>query len=99
MNEFFSWEALTTVAGASAATAVITQFVKKSFAKIPTQIVSYAIALAVLLIGSAAIGAAQDWTYWAIIPFNAVVVSLGSNGAFAAIQRIEAAYKRGNQLF
>lgn len=87
MDEFFTWSMLASFAGAGVATAIITQFVKKPLAKIPTQIVSYAIALIILLLATAATGGAEDWTGWAIIPLNAVLVSLSSNGAFEAITR------------
>jgi len=88
MNEFFTWGLLATFAGASAATAIITQFVKEPLAKIPTQIVSYVISLVILLLATAATGGTGDWTGWAIIPLNAVLVSLASNGTYSAIQRI-----------
>jgi uncharacterized membrane protein len=87
MNEFFSWSLLATFAGASIATAVITQLLKTPLAKIPTQIVSYVIALVVLLLATAATGAAEDWTGWAIVPLNAILVSLASNGTYDAVTR------------
>lgn len=89
MNEFFTWSFLATYAGASVATAVITQFVKEPLSKIPTQIVSYVIALVVLVLATAATGGATDWSSWAIIPFNAILVSLASNGTYSAVQRIK----------
>ncbi len=88
MNEFFTWSFLGTFAGAGIATAIITQFIKGYLAKVPTQIVSYAVSLIVLLAATAATGRAGDWSQWAIVPLNAVLVSLASNGAFVAIKRI-----------
>lgn len=88
MNEFFTWTLLATFAGASAATAIITQFVKEALSKIPTQIVSYVIALVVLLVATAATGGVSDWTGWAIVPLNAILVSLAANGSFVAVTRI-----------
>lgn len=88
MNEFFTWTMLTTFASAVAATAILTQFVKDLLSKVPTQIVSYVIGLAVLALATAATGGVTDWTGWAILPLNAVLVSLSANGSFSAIQRI-----------
>jgi uncharacterized membrane protein len=87
MNEFFSWAMLATFAGASIATAIITQVLKTLLSKIPTQLVSYVIALVVLLLATAATRAAEDWTGWAIVPLNAILVSLASNGTYDAITR------------
>lgn len=90
MSEFFSWELLATFAGAVTGTAILTQFVKDLLAKIPTQIVSYVIALLILGIATAATGGIGDgWQAWAIVPLNAVLVSLGANGSYAAILRIK----------
>ena len=87
MNEFLTWEIITTIKGAAAATAIITQFIKKPASKIPTQVVSYAVALIILFIGTAATGIAEGWADWAIVPLNAAIVSLTANGAFTAVQR------------
>lgn len=90
MNEFFTWQTLATFAGAAAATGIITQFVKGWLSKIPTQIVSYVVALVILLAATAATTAGgAEWTVWAIVPLNAVIVSMSANGAFAAVQRVK----------
>ena len=88
MNEFFSWAGLATFAGASAATGIITQFLKEKIKKLPTQWLSYIIAVVVLALATAATAWGADWTTWAMIPLNAVVVSLASNGAYSASIRI-----------
>lgn len=36
---------------------------------------------------TAAIGDFTEWTSWAILPLNAALVSMASNGAFAAVKR------------
>ena len=90
MNELFSWGVLGTFAGASIGTSIITQFVKGWLAKVPTQIVSYIIALILMVVATAAITGAADWTEWAIIPLNAIIVSLAANGEYAAVKRIAA---------
>ena len=88
MDQFFSWEMLATLAGAAAATGLLTQFLKGLFSKLPTQWLSYIIALVILLVATAATGGiGADWTVWAIVPLNAVIVSLSANGAFSAVQR------------
>ncbi len=89
MNEFFTWQTLATFAGAATATGIITQFVKGWFSKIPTQIVSYVIALVILFAATAATaGFVAEWTVWAILPLNAILVSMSANGAFSAVQRV-----------
>lgn len=88
MNEFLTWETLGTFAGCALATGVLTQFLKELFKKLPTQWLSYIIAVVLLFAATAATGGfAQPWTVWAMIPLNAVIVSLSSNGAFEAIKR------------
>ena len=88
MNEFFTWEVLATFAGASVATAVITQFIKKSIDEIPTQIVSYVVALIVMLVATVATGT-DGWRDLAIVPLNAVIVSVAANGEFGVVNRIK----------
>lgn len=88
MSEFFTWSILASFAGAVTATAIVTQFVKEILKKIPTQIVSFIIALVLLFVATAATSETLIWQDLAIIPFNAVLVSIASNGAFAAIKRV-----------
>ena len=88
MNEFFTWTLLATFAGAVTATAILTQFVKDALSRVPTQIVSYIISLLILCVATAATGGASDWTGWAILPLNAVLVSLSANGTCSAVQRV-----------
>lgn len=90
MNEFLTWETLGTFAGCAAATGVFTQFLKEPLKNLPTQWLSYIIAVVLLFGATAATGGfAQPWTVWAMIPLNAVVVSLSSNGAFEAVKRVQ----------
>ena len=89
MDNFFDWGMLGSFAGAAAATGLVTQAVKGVFQKIPTQIVSYVIAVVILGLATAATGAASNWTGWALVPLNAVVVSLSANGGFEAIKRVQ----------
>lgn len=88
MDSFFDWTMLGSFAGAAAATGIVTQAVKGIFQKIPTQIVSYVIAVVILGLATAATGAVSDWTGWALVPLNAVVVAFTANGGFDAIKRV-----------
>ena len=89
MDSFFDWTMLGSFAGAAAATGLVTQAVKGIIQKIPTQLVSYVIAVVILGLATAATGAVSDWTGWALVPLNAVVVSLASNGGFDIIKRVQ----------
>ena len=87
--EFMTWENLATLAGAVAMVTAITQLIKNIgvIAKIPTQIVSYVLALLVLF-------PAYYFTNMlttdniVLIFFNGVLVALASNGGFDAVKRI-----------
>lgn len=90
--EFFDWNMLGGYAGAVLAVGVITEVIKDipGVKRIPTQIMSYILALIVLMLamlfggGFSAQGAA-------LALFNAALVSLGANGGYAAIQRVKEA--------
>ncbi len=85
MNEFFSWETLATLAGASIATGLLTQFLKDTI-KIPTQWLSYIISV-ILLVAANIFTGHTEIAVLAIIPLNAVIVSTSANGAYAALLR------------
>ena len=88
MDEFFSWQMLATFAGATAATGILTQFLKNLIPRMPKHN------------GSATY---WHWCFCArqrrqsetlqtghpgqILPMNAALVSMASNGAFAAVKR------------
>jgi hypothetical protein len=76
------WSFLASFGGASIAVAIITQFIKDLFKRIPTQLVSYVVALIILILSTAATNSARSWSDWALVPLNAVLVSLSSNGAY-----------------
>jgi len=61
---------------------------KSAFVKFPAQILSYIIALVILVSAAAAASGSSDWKIWLLIPFNAVLVSIASNGAYQGIKRI-----------
>jgi len=85
MDTFFTWSTLATLAGASVAVGLITQFLKDAI-KIPTQWLSYMLAVIILAAATLFTGG-TDVSLWAIIPLNAVIVSTSANGAYAAILR------------
>ena len=87
--EFVTWELLGTYAGALAMTAVITQMTKgtKGISKIPTQLWSYMIALAIMLCANFFLG--QLTLSNAVLTlFNAGLVSLASNGGYEGIAKL-----------
>jgi hypothetical protein len=81
--EFATWAYMSTAAGAVVATATITQFIKGiSFIdKIPTRIVSWVIALIILVAANIVTGTTAVSEY-ALCLFNAILVSLAANGAY-----------------
>ena len=87
-QEFFTWTMLATYAGAVMATTLVTQLLKGVgfISKIPTQIFSYVVALAILL-AATFFGGQWTWPDAALCLLNAVVVSLASNGAYEAMAR------------
>ena len=85
MENLFTWDTLGTYAGAVAAVSVVTQLIKgvPGIAKIPTQIVSYVIALAVMLCATGfTVGLTANAAVLTV--FNAAVVSLAANGVYTA---------------
>lgn len=88
MNEFFSWQTLATFAGCAAATAIVTQFLKETFQKLPTQWLSYIIATVILFAATYFTGTLTASSA-AIIPLNAILIALASNGAYSAVFRVK----------
>ena len=86
MQEFFTWAMLGTYAGAVLATTLITQLVKEWLKAVPTRIVSYVIALGVLL-AAAAFNNSLTLADGALCLLNAVIVSLAANGGFDAVTK------------
>jgi hypothetical protein len=99
MNDFMTWTTLATFAGCATGTAVITQFIKniKPLKNIPTQYVSYGIALFLLFAATYFTGALTGQQA-AIIPFNAIVIDLASNGAFSALDRVNSSVADKNAV-
>lgn len=93
MDEFFTWEMLVTYAGATLATGLLVQFLKGVFAKLPTQIFSYIVALVVLVVANFFMGTLTI-EVGALCLINAVLVSLASNGAYTAGAKIVATVQK-----
>ena len=89
--ELFNWNLLGSYAGAVLAVAVLTQITKEiPFVKrIPTQLWSYALALMTLLV-TAAFGSGLTPQSAILALVNAALVSLSSNGGYAAVTRLKA---------
>lgn len=86
MDGFFSWSMLATYAGATFATGIVTQWLKHFFAHVPTQLLSYVVAL-LLLLAATFFTHALTLESGALCLVNGVVVSLASNGGYDAIRR------------
>lgn len=86
MDGFFSWSMLATYAGATFATGIATQWLKGFFAKVPTQLLSYIIAL-ILLLAATFFTDALTLESGVLCLINGVVVSLASNGGYDAVRR------------
>jgi hypothetical protein len=87
MENFLTWDVLLTFGGCVAGTVLLTEWLKRIFKNVPTQIVSFVIALAILIVGHIATGTFA----WAELPLsliNAVAVAFTANGGYDAIERI-----------
>jgi len=92
---FFDWTTLATCAGATAIVAIITQLIKEVgfIKKIPTQLLSYIIALIVMypafyFTGQLNVSSAV------LILFNGIVVSLAANGGYELGNKIVTSIKK-----
>lgn len=89
MTEFLTWDVIGTFVGFASAVALLTEFSKvfKLLEKIPTQIVSFVIAIIIMVVFKLATGEfkAVDIVLYVI---NSVGASLTSNGAYDAVKRI-----------
>lgn len=88
--DFFDWGVLGTYTGAALAVALFTQLLKNlpGIAKLPTQLVSYVLAVGVLALAMVFGEAGFSWAGLALALINAAIVSLAANGGYAAVNRI-----------
>jgi hypothetical protein len=81
-TDFFTWGALATYAGCTAATVLLTQFLKGLWPTAwPVQYLSYLIAFACIVLSSWALGT-FSWLALILALFNAVLVSFSANGGY-----------------
>ena len=87
--EFVTWELLGTYAGAMAMTGVITQLTKgiPGISKIPTQLWSYLIALAVMICANFFLDQLTP-SSGVLTMFNAGLVSLAANGGYESVVKL-----------
>lgn len=80
----FTWEQLATIAGATLATLLIVQLLKLPLDKvwkIPTRIVVYVIALAIMTVATH-FTAGLTWSNFGLGALNAVIVALAAMGGY-----------------
>ena len=89
MNEYLTWEFLSTYAGAILAVTLITQFIKGVgfIDKIPTRITSYFVAVIIMLAALVFTGG-LSLSSGVLTLINAVVVSLAANGTHDALSEV-----------
>ena len=90
MNEqFLTWELLGTYSGTLGMVLILTQLTKAlpGIQKIPTQLYSYLVALAVMTV-TAIFGGRTAASDFVLLIFNAAVVALSANGGYDALMRI-----------
>ena len=89
-NTFFTWGMLSTLAGAGTANRLITAFLDTFFnrgGRIPTQIIAYGTALAILLLSLIFTGGFSANT-GILCVFNALVVSSAASGTISMARRL-----------
>lgn len=91
MSEFFTWSTLGTMAGATAAVTLVTQFIKwLSSGKLHgwiTRAVSFTAALLVLFC-AALFSGSLDASTAALTVLNAIIVTLAANGLFDGVKSV-----------
>ena len=88
--EYLDWNMLGSFAGAASAVGLITQITKNipGIVKLPTQMWSYILALAVLLLAQAfTVGLTLSGAVISL--FNAALVSLSANGGYQALSKMK----------
>lgn len=86
MDELFTWGHLITLGGASIATCLTTHLIKDIFNQIPTQILSYLVALVVLVLATL-FTSGFNLPALVICIFNAVVVAGTASNTVSFVER------------
>jgi hypothetical protein len=94
--DFFTWDILGTMAGATLAVAVLTEITKgiPGIRKLPTQVWSFILAFAVLVGAQAATGTLTLAT-GGLAVLNAALVSLAANGGYDLLERLKNGQRTG----
>lgn len=94
--DFFTWDILGTMAGATLAVAVLTEITKgiPGICKLPTQVWSFILAFAVLIGAQAATGTLTLAT-GGLAVLNAALVSLAANGGYDLLERLKNGQRTG----
>jgi hypothetical protein len=94
--DFFTWDILGTMAGATLAVAVLTEITKgiPGIRKLPTQVWSFILAFAVLIGAQAATGTLTLAT-GGLAVLNAALVSLAANGGYDLLERLKNGQRTG----
>lgn len=94
--DFFTWEILSTMAGATFAVAILTEITKTipGIRKLPTQVWSFILAFGVLIGAQAAMGALTLAT-GGLSVLNAALVSLAANGGYDLLERLKNGQRTG----
>lgn len=85
-ESFLTWEIIGSYAGSIAVTTLITQWLKGFAPKLPTQILSFIIAIVLLNISEYFLAGITISSVLLSIP-NSIVISTASNGAYMAIAK------------
>lgn len=94
--DFFTWEILTTMAGATFAVAILTEITKNApgIRKLPTQLWSLILAFMVLVGAQAAMGT-LTLAAGGLALINAALVSLAANGGYDLLERLKNGQRTG----
>lgn len=94
--DFFTWDSLGTMAGATFAVAILTEVTKgiPLISKLPTQVWSLILAFIVLIGAQAATGTLTLAT-GGLAVLNAALVSLAANGGYDLLDRLKNGQKTG----
>lgn len=87
ITEFFTWQTLTTFAGAMAATGIITQFLK-GVLNIPVRLLAYMVAVVVLVCGVVFCGTA-DASSIVLCFLNGVIIANATSGTIDALKQVK----------
>lgn len=83
MNDFLTWDILTTYSGVILAVTIVTQFVKDLWfmKKIPARITAYLVSV-IVMIAALFFTGAFTWPSFALTFINAIFVALAANGTY-----------------